>query len=972
MTFEGGPYTYRATPFTASAAVTGVGGLNLPLSVVYTGDCTFSGDANHDGSSDSKTYTINQAPLIITASSGSMIYGGPVFPVSASYSGFVNGEMATNLTTQPICGTSAGSSPVSGVPYPSYCSGAVDNNYAISYSAGGVTVTRATTAIAVTSSVNPSTFMQLVVFTATVTPQYSGTTPTGTVTFYYNGLQIGVAATLSSSCGTQPCPDLATVSISTLPDSTYPTPLSITAVYAGDGNFYSSSSPAFSQIVQPAPNVTLTPTSVSFGNTNVNTTSKPATVTLKNIGDAPLIISGISIIPSTDFAQTNNCGSTVAAYTGVCTITITFTPVNTGIRTASLQITDNDDASSAQQTVSLTGSGLTTIMGNSLFTNASFATANGCGSIVMSGGSTVDSFSSAQSYNSSHLLSGGNVATGGNLTLNGSKSAIYGTAALASTTSGNCSKTTVTGVTINGGAQVTGGIVPLNGSINYPVPPAPTPAPPTTTQNISGSCGSISGCTNTGTKTVTLAPGQYGNLSLSGGTTAHVTKGTYNINSLTLSGQSILYVDSGPVTVNLAGASLNGGNPAMDATGGSIQNPSGVPANLQFTYSGSRGMNLSGGSAAYATVYAPNAFVNMTGGSDLFGSVIASTVTNSGGTAIHYDNNLPSIGSGKYIWFNAVVNNVTGLPSTSQVKLYLTNSSIQYTADGTNCTTASPCTLPVPNAVVTFNSSAALGTTFSTSSNRWSTSVPKSSLTGNTFVTGVAFKVPSNFPTGIQNVAWSASYSTDTPGISLQWQWGAAVYSNSFDPCYGYQNTNSAGACYTPPIPATNPNTNVLGVNPEDGTANTHPSDPAGTPETYKSYVIFGGTGGGGTNYTGYFSPGAGVVPTTAPMSVSPSSLDFVPQAQGTTSAVMTTVLTNNDSLPHTISSIAITGTNASNFAFFAPTNTCATGSLAGGGSCTIAVTFTPSDVGTRTAKVVVNDDANNTPQTVFLSGTGQ
>ena len=45
---------------------------------------------------------------------------------------------------------------------------------------------------------------------------------------------------------------------------------------------------------------------------------------------------------------------------------------------------------------------------------------------------------------------------------------------------------------------------------------------------------------------------------------AHVSRGVYNINSLTLSGQSILYVDSGPVVVNIAGASLSGGNPALD------------------------------------------------------------------------------------------------------------------------------------------------------------------------------------------------------------------------------------------------------------------------------------------------------------------------------------------------------------------------------------------------------------------------
>jgi hypothetical protein len=707
--------------------------------------------------------------------------------------------------------------------------------------------------------------------------------------------------------------------------------------------------------------VSLNPQSVSFGNTNVNTTSKPAMVTLKNIGDAPLSIvtGGISIAPSTDFFQTNNCGSSVAAG-GSCSISITFTPIDTGIRTASLQITDNDDdATNAQQTVSLTGAGLTTITGGSLYTDAIFATANGCGSIVMSGGSTVDSFSSALGYPASHQLSNGNVGTNGNVTLNGSKSAIYGSAAVNSATTGNCSKSSVPGVTINGGAQVTGGLVPLNGQGNYPTPPAPNPATPTSTQNLAGSCGTISGCTNIGSKAVSLSPGQYGNLTLSGGTTAHFSKGTYNINSLTLSGQSVLYVDSWPVVVNLAGASLNGSNPVMDSTGGSMQNPSGIPANLQITYAGSRGINLSGGANSYATVYAPNALVNMSGGTDFFGSVIASTVTNSGGTAFHGDTTLPNIPAYDFIWFNAVVNNVSGLPSGSnQVKLYLTNSTISFTANGTSYM------IPVPNGVVTFNSvsqGSGAKTSYDLTSSRWSTSVAKSGLTGNTFVTGLAFPVPAGgFPTGIQNVAWSASYSTDTPGITLQWQWGAAVYSSFNSP-------------YATTVPTAN--NNVLGVNAEDGSADMNGTDPAGTPETYKASVTFGATGGGLTNYTGYLTPAAGVVPTVAPISVSPSSLNFGPQAQGTSSAAMTATLTNNDSSAHTISAgmagISVMGSDAGDFT---QTNNCpvAPSTLTGGSSCTIAVVFTPGDVGTRTAKIVVNDDANNSPQTVYLSGTGQ
>ena len=76
VSFATGPYTYRGTAFTATAAVTGVGGLNQVLAVVYSGDCTnvtsangctatasFAGDTNHNGSNDSKSITINRRPI---------------------------------------------------------------------------------------------------------------------------------------------------------------------------------------------------------------------------------------------------------------------------------------------------------------------------------------------------------------------------------------------------------------------------------------------------------------------------------------------------------------------------------------------------------------------------------------------------------------------------------------------------------------------------------------------------------------------------------------------------------------------------------------------------------------------------------------------------------------------------------------------------------------------------------------------
>ena len=75
---------------------------------------------------------MNPAPLTIAASSASMTYGGATPAILPLYSGFVNGDTSTSLTTAPTCSTTATStSPVGS--YPSSCSGAVDSNYTITY-----------------------------------------------------------------------------------------------------------------------------------------------------------------------------------------------------------------------------------------------------------------------------------------------------------------------------------------------------------------------------------------------------------------------------------------------------------------------------------------------------------------------------------------------------------------------------------------------------------------------------------------------------------------------------------------------------------------------------------------------------------------------------------------------------------------------------------------------------------------------
>ena len=102
----------------------------------------------------------------------------------------------------------------------------------------------------------------------------------------------------------------------------------------------------------------MSPGTLTFENQTVQTASAAQTVTLTNTGSASLTISGVTA--SGDFAQTNTCGSSVAAGAN-CTIAVTFTPTAAGQRTGTLSIADN--APNSPQTVGLTGTGVTSAAG---------------------------------------------------------------------------------------------------------------------------------------------------------------------------------------------------------------------------------------------------------------------------------------------------------------------------------------------------------------------------------------------------------------------------------------------------------------------------------------------------------------------------------------------------------------------------------------------------------------------------------
>jgi len=104
--------------------------------------------------------------------------------------------------------------------------------------------------------------------------------------------------------------------------------------------------------------VTVAPTSLSFGSITHGTTSAAKLVTVTNNQSAALTISTISLSGTNpgDFLKTTTCGASLAAFKS-CTVSVKFKPATTGARSATLTVTDSPDTGSPHK-VSLGGTGL--------------------------------------------------------------------------------------------------------------------------------------------------------------------------------------------------------------------------------------------------------------------------------------------------------------------------------------------------------------------------------------------------------------------------------------------------------------------------------------------------------------------------------------------------------------------------------------------------------------------------------------
>jgi uncharacterized repeat protein (TIGR03803 family) len=99
-----------------------------------------------------------------------------------------------------------------------------------------------------------------------------------------------------------------------------------------------------------ATHASVSPGLLTFGSQRMGASSAAQSATLTNTGTVGITIN--SVVASANYAQTNNCGSSLAA--GVsCQISVTFTPTATGPLAGTVTIYDT--ASNSPQTIRLTG-----------------------------------------------------------------------------------------------------------------------------------------------------------------------------------------------------------------------------------------------------------------------------------------------------------------------------------------------------------------------------------------------------------------------------------------------------------------------------------------------------------------------------------------------------------------------------------------------------------------------------------------
>jgi hypothetical protein len=365
-----------------------------------------------------------------------------------------------------------------------------DANFASSASAPfAQTVNQGATTTKVVSSLNPSTTGVAVTFTATVTAVAPASgTRTGTVSFEDGGVAIaGCAAQVVGAAGTATCATNALAAGVQI----------ITAVYSGDGNFTTSTSPALTQTVLSMTTTTVVSSanpsvfgqSIQYTSTVAGGPTVTGTITFR---DGGANIAGCVAVVMTAGSASCTLSPTVAShkitavYSGDASNAASTSPVMTQIVTAdptTTVVTATVNPTVFGQSVTLTatvtanapGSGTPT--GKVAFDNGAAAIA-GCGGIALVAG--------VATCSTNALAVGVHSITG---IYNGSANYVTSTSPVLTETVNQGSTTTVVGSSLD--PSVSGQSVTYTATVTVV---APSAGSPTGTVNFEDGGVTIAGC----------------------------------------------------------------------------------------------------------------------------------------------------------------------------------------------------------------------------------------------------------------------------------------------------------------------------------------------------------------------------------------------------------------------------------------------------------------------------------------------
>jgi hypothetical protein len=231
---------------------------------------TLSAGANYNLTFAGASLTIGQKAITVTADPKSKVYGDadPALTYQLTSGALVSGDSFTGSLTR-VAGENVGTVDIL---QGTLSAGA---NYNLTFVGANFTISPASSATTVASSMNPSTQGSNVTFTASVTPLAPAiTTPTGNVQFYTNGVPLGDLVPLISGA--------ASISAAALA----PGSNTVTVAYAGDGNFYGSSN----SLVQVVNVIAQTPSALGVAANGDGT----ITVTFQGTPGAKYLVQAVS------------------------------------------------------------------------------------------------------------------------------------------------------------------------------------------------------------------------------------------------------------------------------------------------------------------------------------------------------------------------------------------------------------------------------------------------------------------------------------------------------------------------------------------------------------------------------------------------------------------------------------------------------------------------------------------------------